>query len=108
MKDLIAQAFREFRSQSTPGETAIHAAEEHYEDHLLDQQLGGQSSDEDPFAGLDLTLLDMHPFVMMGNDEFRYDGDGLLENILRPIDDAGSAKKLSDSGYDSGSPETHR
>ncbi|KAK3379002.1 hypothetical protein B0T24DRAFT_663274 [Lasiosphaeria ovina] len=106
IEDIIAQAFREFRSQPPPGDAAIHAAEEHYEEQQsLETQPGGQPGDVDPFAGLDLALLDMDPFVIMGNDGIGYDGDGLLEGILRPIDDAG---KLSDSGYDSGSLETHR
>jgi hypothetical protein len=45
---------------------------------------------------------------MMEDEELGYDGDGLLESLLRPTDDTESAKKLSDSGYISSSPEAQR
>ena len=108
IKDLIAQAFQEFRSQSAPvvqpEETAVPTSEAPSEH----QQPQAATSGEDPFVEWDFSQFNLDPFVMMGDEELRFDGNGLLENLLRPTDDTDSAKKLSDSGYESSSPEAQR
>ena len=109
VKDLIAQVFEEFRSQSAlavqTGEGAAATAEKLPEPQ---QAQAAITDEEDPFAQWDFSQFSSDPFVMMGDEELRYDGDGLLENLLRPTGDAESAGRLSDSGYGSGSPEAQR
>jgi len=110
VKDLIAQVFEEFRSQPAfavqTGERAVATAEEPPE--ALQAQAAEITEEEDPFAQWDFSQFNSDPFDMMGDEELRYDGDALLENLLRPAGDEESAGRLSDSGYGSGSPEARR
>ena len=64
--------------------------------------------EKDALGEWDFGGFNLDPYAMMGDEEFRYDGDALLENILQPTDETENAKKLSDSVYESGSPEIQR
>ncbi|GAB1316411.1 hypothetical protein MFIFM68171_06621 [Madurella fahalii] len=100
---LISQVFQEFRSQSSTAAqprqaTAVEPG----------VQTNSATGEEDALGELDFGLFNMDPFALIGNEEYRYDGDALLENLMQPTDETESGKKLSDSGYESGTPEVQR
>lgn len=115
VKDLITQAFQEFRSQSNidaqPGTVETGTAAERTEPHLEEEHKPPDQHSTvqtDTLAGWDLNIFNIDAFTMLGDEELGYDGDMLFENVLRPTNADENGKKLSDSGYDSGSPETQR
>lgn len=105
VKTLISDVFREIRESIPDTQINIPAVDESH-------PVGGdatQKGDMDPFHELNFDFLDA--FTMLGDEELRYDDGGLLDNILQsgeeiqPSGGLQTTKKLSDSGYDSGSPD---
>jgi len=104
VKTLIADAFRELREFASVARAGPSSAPPG------EPEASGDFQQEDWFPEINLDFLD-DAFTMLGDEEIGYDQGGLLDNILQASEDLqnnhqpGSAKKLSDSGYVSSSPD---